>query len=292
MLIKVMAVALLLAAQAAPAPETLNNDSVVTLVRAGLGPEAIVAKINGSSSSFDTSTDSLVRLKQAGVPDPVIAAMLRKSTTLVSSSAAATSNSADPLAPHASGVYLLDSTASPSRMVRIDPTVSNQMKTSGTLGFAFSYGLAKMKMKAVIPNATARVQIASARPTFYFYFDQNPAFANLGLTGGFGFAMTSPNEFSLVRLEAKKDHREAAVGAFNIGGAQIGVQDKARSGFTYSDVAPGVFKVEVTQDLPPGEYGFLHSVSGATGMAGTARIFDFAVVTEPQAGAPRQGARH
>lgn len=54
--------------------ESLTDDSVIALVRAGLGPETIVAKINATPGTYDTSTDALIRLKQAGAPDSVIAA--------------------------------------------------------------------------------------------------------------------------------------------------------------------------------------------------------------------------
>jgi len=33
--------------------ETLNTDAVIALVKAGLGDEAIIAKIKGSASRFD-----------------------------------------------------------------------------------------------------------------------------------------------------------------------------------------------------------------------------------------------
>ena len=45
--------------------ETLTNDSIVELSRAGLAANAIVAKIRSSDSRFDVSTDALVGLKRA-----------------------------------------------------------------------------------------------------------------------------------------------------------------------------------------------------------------------------------
>lgn len=55
---------------------TLGNADVVKLVKAGLSAETIEAKISTSQTSFDTSTDALVALAEAGVPDRVIRAML------------------------------------------------------------------------------------------------------------------------------------------------------------------------------------------------------------------------
>ncbi|HEV7767902.1 MAG TPA: hypothetical protein VGQ76_23065 [Thermoanaerobaculia bacterium] len=55
---------------------TLGNADVVKLVKAGLSPETIEAKIASSETDFDTSTDALVALAGEGVPDRVIRAMI------------------------------------------------------------------------------------------------------------------------------------------------------------------------------------------------------------------------
>ena len=54
----------------------LTNADVVKLVKAGLSPETIEAKIAASETNFDTSTDALVALANEGVPDRVIRAMV------------------------------------------------------------------------------------------------------------------------------------------------------------------------------------------------------------------------
>jgi len=57
---------------------SLGNADIVKLVKAGLSPETIEAKIAASETSFDTSTDALVALANEGVPDRVIRAMIEK----------------------------------------------------------------------------------------------------------------------------------------------------------------------------------------------------------------------
>lgn len=254
--------------------ETLNNATIISLIKAGLGPEAVIAKINASNGSYDTSTSSLIQLKQAEVPDAVIAAVLRRSSSPVLSNAVADNSSPNPLDPHAPGIYLLDQRGA-GRMTRIDPTLSNQLKTANIWGYAFTSGISSMKMKAVIPNSSARVQSSSRRPTFYFYFTQSGPLASVSQFGtAFTLMATSPNEFSLLRLEQKRDRREASVGSVGVfSGVKSGIADKARVSFTYEDVAPGVFKVTPNADLTPGQYGFVHSVTPGAG----ARVFDFGV---------------
>jgi hypothetical protein len=264
--------------------ETLTDSAVISLVKAGLGEGTVIAKIQTSATAFDLSTEQLVILKRNGVPDVVIAAMLRASTNAtVSANVDVDSTSADPTAPHASGIYMLDEKPVPPQMQRIDPTVGSESKTTGILTYAFTYGIAPVKMKTVIPNASARVKAESGRPTFYFYFDQSRTqLSGNALTGVWlPGAVTSPSEFSLIRFEVKNGSREAVLGQFNITGMKSGVMEKARVGFTYDNVKPGVFKVTAVSELPPGEYAFVYSTTGAGGGFGGmpgARIFDFAVL--------------
>jgi len=54
---------------------TLTNSGVMRMSKAHLGDGIIISKIKASACNFDTSVDALVKLKEAGVSDPVIQAM-------------------------------------------------------------------------------------------------------------------------------------------------------------------------------------------------------------------------
>jgi hypothetical protein len=54
----------------------LNNAAIVKLRTQRIGPDVIIAKIQSSPCEFDTSPAALQKLKQAGVPDKVILAMV------------------------------------------------------------------------------------------------------------------------------------------------------------------------------------------------------------------------
>ena len=56
--------------------EVLTNDDVVRMVKAGLGEEIVLSKIKASQSRFDLSTEGLLRLKEAGVSETVIKAVV------------------------------------------------------------------------------------------------------------------------------------------------------------------------------------------------------------------------
>ena len=265
---------------ASPAPaETLNNASVIQLVKVGLGPDAVVAKIRSTPNKFDLGVDDLIALKNAGVPSDVITAMMGGGSDSRSGSVAAMSvTDVNPMVPHPSGLYLINSQS--NRLNRIDPTVSSQAKTGGIIGYALTGGIASMSVKVAISGASARVG-ASANPSFYFFFDaSNPATANIASNWAAGSAQTvsSPSEFTLIRLMEKKGRREARVGSQNIVGAKTGVMDHDRVPFDYEMIREGVYRVYPKQPLEPGQYGFIYALTGGgTGGAMTARIFDFAV---------------
>jgi hypothetical protein len=260
------------------AAETLNNATVIQLVQAGIGNDAVIAKIKATDGKYDLGTDDLIALKTAGVPGDVIAAMIAgpaKPATATAMSLTAI----DPMVPHPSGLYLIDTPA--NRVNRIDPTVSNQAKTGGIFGYALTGGIASMSIKVAISGEAARVMSPSGSPSFYFFFDaSNPQTANITSSWAAGSAQTvsSPSEFTLIKLMEKKGRREARVGSMNIGGAKTGVMDHDRIPFDYQMVREGVYKVTVKQPLEAGQYGFIYALSGGgTGGAMTARIFDFAV---------------
>lgn len=68
----------LTAAPAQPKSQVaLSNNDVVGMVKAGIGPDIIVAKIKNSSCAFDTSPAALKQLKDDAVPDSVILVMVQ-----------------------------------------------------------------------------------------------------------------------------------------------------------------------------------------------------------------------
>jgi hypothetical protein len=60
------------------AQQTLNNEAVIKLTKAGLSDDLIVSTINAQAGTYDTSTDGLIALKAAGVSDKVVAAVVAK----------------------------------------------------------------------------------------------------------------------------------------------------------------------------------------------------------------------
>ena len=65
-----------LSTTAVAAEEKLTNASVVEMHKLGLGDGVVVEKIKNSACNFDVSLDALKQLKDGGISDPVIQAMI------------------------------------------------------------------------------------------------------------------------------------------------------------------------------------------------------------------------
>src|ERR1700738_862971 len=71
---------LLLLASVLVAQQTLNNDAVIKLIKAGLSEDLILTTINASPGNYDTSAKGLIALKGAGASDKVVAAIVVKAS--------------------------------------------------------------------------------------------------------------------------------------------------------------------------------------------------------------------
>lgn len=64
------------------AQDHLMNQDIVKMVQAGIGPDLILAKIKQAADvNFDISTDGLIALKEARVPESVISAMMERQSS-------------------------------------------------------------------------------------------------------------------------------------------------------------------------------------------------------------------
>jgi len=266
------------------AQQALNNDTIIKMVKAGLSDDIIIASVNAQPGSFDTSTDGLIALKTGGVSDKVVAAIITHHSAPAATAPASASPAAapvappdpnDPNSPHDIGVYLL--AAGPDgkpKMTFIDRAGEAGVKTANVAGMAFSYGIAKAKLKAEIPGEHAPTRTSDLRPVFYMYF---PEMSSLGSFGGTDM-ISSPNQFSLLLLEDKKDHRETQIAKMGFASANVGSDQKRSFLFTSQRIKSGMYKVTPNEDLKLGEYAFLMATEGAARATGTqVVIYDFGV---------------
>lgn len=256
--------------------DVLTNETVTTLFKKGLGSSIIINKIKSSKTAFDVSTEALIKLKEEGLPDDIVSEMIESA----SKNKTEVVNLNDPLTRHNPGIYFFNPNDADKALVRIDPTVVSAGKSGGfgqALANSYSYGLANIKTTSVISGPNAHKQLSGNSITFYFYIQAENS--NMGRSGASNWWFTtasSPNEFALVKLDQKKDSRQFDTGKSNAYGSSVGIDEKKKIQFNYSEVAEGIFKITITGDLKPGEYCFIYT--GATpSMYSNDKVFDFGI---------------
>ena len=237
------------------AQETLTNDSVIKLLKAGLSEELVLTTINSSPGNFDTSVNALIALKKAGAGDKVVSAMILKNSGATPSSATTTSSTAPmaagtadvpapitlapgtlPAGVDSVGVYFLDKTGNHWQEV---PAEVVNFKKEGSLRRLASAGVLKGEMTGLVGGNRSPLTL-KLPSQFILYVPEGRA----------------PGEYQLIHLHANADSREfrAANGGIvkDAGGALRDVLD-----YTPKKIAPRVYLIEMSEDFEKGEYGFL-----------------------------------
>jgi hypothetical protein len=233
----------------------MTNDDVVGLAGAGLGDDVIIAKIRKSpTTNFDTSVAGLKALRTAGVSSRVIQVMIDPSAAPAPAATVAAvpvNDPDDPMSPHTG--FFLETTGPDGKMHLVKILLTNNSGVKGpsfgsALGSAYSFGIHKVKTKLLIPGTKAEIETPNPSPTFWIYPGGDMSIQNT----------------QLVKLEIKKDHREATgatIGAFS--GVSIGGAEGANQALKSERVKDGVYKVRVTQPLTPGSYAFIEGTGGS-----------------------------
>jgi hypothetical protein len=267
------------------AQQALNNDAIVKLVKAGLSDDLILSTINASPGSYDVSASGLIALKSEGASDRIVSAIVLKVSGTTSTPPVAANpigaNPDDPSAPHEAGIYAYCDNAPDRKMVMLEPSVYSQQKLGNLFATGITYGIAKAKMKAVIRGAHSNARVTDPQAIFYFFFEQQGA--GLSNASSIFSGTSTPNEYTLLRFDVKKETRETIVGKFSVWGGSGGTDDKAVVPFTYTKLRPGVYKVTLSAQLQPGEYGFVAPgvapvvtpYRGVPAGGGSSRVFDF-----------------
>jgi len=264
------------AQDAAKMPTRLTNQDVISMVQMGLSDDVIIAKIRAASAagqgalSFDTSVDGLKALKAAKVPDAVLKVMINPAPPAPAVVAAGTPMTLDSsLPPPEVGVYWKDGT----NFILIPGRAVTQAKVGGRAGSIFTDGLRNQHWDAVLDGPTSPNRVRDRRPAFYLYVPDG----------------ASGSDYVLIKLNKKGNRREFQVGSFGgISGGKTGVKRDKEVPVQAQHVGIRTFKINLDQDLTPGEYAFFMGMgqsammSGATGgdrSGGVAagRVYDFTI---------------
>lgn len=239
------------------AQQTLNNDAVIKMVKAGLSEDVIVTTVNSSPGTYDTSADGLISLKAAGVGDKIVGAMIARASGIAPApAAAASSGNGLPAGIDEVGVYYRDKSGAWEALM---PEIVN-FKTGGAMKKFMTNGIVKGDVNGHINGKQGKTLI-----TF-------PAVFAIYVPEG-----TAITEYQLLRLRESGNAREfrAVTGGVihESGGSSRDIVD-----FQPQKLAPRVYQITLEAALGKGEYGFLPPGNfSAKNMGSTGKIYAVSV---------------
>lgn len=234
-------------------PAVLNNDSVIRMAKAGLGEDLILQTINTQPGSYLTDADALVALKNAGISDRLIAAMMNKNRRLLT-------NATENVKPvelsdiNEIGVYYKDRAG---RWTPIEPEIVH-IKSGGFIKSTVTHGIIKQDRNGRVNGRES--QLALERPIeILLYVPEG----------------VSANEYEFVRFRLNADNREFRVltgGVFH----STGGAERDEVPFKPSKTAPRTYQFTVENSVAGGEFGILPPGTGNVTNGG--KIYTFAIV--------------
>lgn len=269
--------------------ETLNNYSIMNMVKKGLTKSIILLKIKNTPSNFDVSTDALIFLKDNKVDDEIVLAMVEKSSTTsastpqknaqvnnssttinVQESAQSDDKKSNPEADqiiqnlNGSGIYYYNEEL--KTYIQLDQTVISGSESKISTGNYFGIP-SGMVNKNYIDGNEANMKITeTTQPIFYFYFD--PASTSLNnsnnktgqqpgnyLEALYGFSYQqnakafTPNDFKLIKLDLRKNSRMFKGGRNSFGMGMGKIPSGYFVNFKYERLSNNLFKLYFPKPL-------------------------------------------
>jgi hypothetical protein len=255
---------LILSAGVAAQQKPLHNEDILKMVQAGLGADPILTMISTVTCEFDTSPDALIRLKQGGVPDNVITAMVSKARQPVTPAGGPAAGIAGP-APTTGvndtrlvevGVYYIQSKG--GELIFMEPEVVT-WKSGGVLKTVATAGITKGHVNGVVKGPSSRYSLKGDEQMFIYCPE--------GVSGA---------EYQLLRLWEKENRREFRALTGGIIHASGGADENAIA-FQPVRVSPRIYKLQLPT-LTAGEYGLLPpGAVSSSNAASVGKIYSFTV---------------
>lgn len=237
----------------------LDNDAVMRMSKAGLDATLICQTIRTQPGRYATSADDLIALKEAGVPQPVISAMMARSSGLSEHAVGPASIAVSPLSPDIDedGVYHKDKDG---RWVAVSPELVHY-KSGGWVKSTLTYNVVKKDRNGDVSGA------------------QSP----LTLKPGDELVILAPPntdaiEYQLLRFRLHPNSREFRATTGGVFNSHDGT-DRDQVVVKPVRSAPRIFTFTVPADIGGGEFGVLPPGSASIpGIAFAGKIYTFAIV--------------
>lgn len=258
-LLALIASLILVAAPVLNAQQIMDNDAVIKLAKSGLSEDLIVQTINASAGKYSTGTDALISLKQAGITDREIGAMISKNSGVSAAPQTVVIAAGPALPPGVDeiGVYYKDKTGT---WVPFAPEIVN-FKSGGFLKTLATDGIVKPDMNGHIPGKSSKLTLNSPVNVLIYAPDG-----------------TDPQEYQLLKLRINSNNREFRSVTGGVIHSSTGAQ-RDNVAFTPSKIGPRLYEFTLGSDTAPGEYGILPPGAVSTSNAASAgKLFTFHIV--------------
>lgn len=263
LVLSVLTIILMVGKVSAQDKEVITNNTIIKMVKVKLGEDIIISKIRDSKTTFDLSTDSLIKLKTAGVSDNIINAMQATQQQ---------PQSQPQVEPQPK------STPQPSQQIQQQAEHSSKiaavpasgdgfvMQRGKLIGIDYVLGFMKIMGTSYFGVETRFVVIADGEHAQLQIKDKNPVF----------YVRSRPELLDTVKFDTDTYNKKPVrYVLFTQSAGDTRASTKMGKDFDYKKETNGLYKITFKAPLENGEYGII--VSPGLGES-SAKIFDFAVV--------------
>jgi hypothetical protein len=252
----------------------LTNEDVMRMARLKFDDATIITTIQVSDANFDLSVAALVKLKDQGVGQTVIQAMLAAGSAkkdIRTGAVASTASRATPEKPvelpDEVGVFLRQK----DKLVSIEPEIVN-WKTGGVIKETVTLGLDKGHINGTVNRPHSRLDLTWAGGRTSAFMGIAALEFYIRCSEG-----DSASEYQLLHFWEKGNRREFRTVTGGVLHASGGAQDNVID-FTFDKVASRTYKIDLA-NLSVGEYGFLApGTTASPNAASQGKVYTFRIV--------------
>lgn len=266
----------------------MRNQDVIDLYNGKVPRDVITKKIQYSDCDFSTTTEAMINLKVAKVPEQLVKVMMEPKRAAKQSSNPNLIAGTLPPHPdnlptpnkaqfHEPGIYYEEFSKKPLRYEQLEPTTTNNTKKGSvgeTAANSVTYGMVGTKQKVGLTNPSANFVIEDNRPVFYMVLGgntrKNMDDAAESIFGG----VASPNDFVLLRVKASNRGREFVIGRESSYTSETGFGEGAVP-FRFKKISNTLYKLYFEQDISAAEYAFFYNKGSE--FTSSIKLFDFSL---------------
>lgn len=244
-LLAVLMIASLMSLSASADDKPMTNADVISLVKAKMSEDTILMSIRSSKAGFDTSAKGIIALSNAGVPEPVVQAMIEANANKDGGGSAGSAGGG-------AGGKANPNASSPENVMLVDGGATTQMKylTPSFRHAPRAFGWGGVSQYATLQGSAATLRLKSPKPSFivaipnnaqaesYFtianFAVRNNNTREVSVGGGYYSYSTGINKDRVILATAEKEASQA----------------KAPADYT-------MYRITPNGDLPRGEYAFI-----------------------------------